>query len=217
MEMEIEQKPKSRRAKWVSYIFDPENVPELFPFDLNPVSDIPIRLAVEQGYVKNKRDLAMFQLLTDWNGHPARSIVIAGKLEEGREIAVWIADDKEHKIDKKLLSRAIDIEEEKPAQTVSDDDETGLAAPQISVGDDLISLRTESGLSTSCSHPMLTLGMTVKTKPVRIPSKIQISSNRSRIAIFNKHLVFQKPNFYPVPKSKNKTIKGTNNGTLATR
>jgi hypothetical protein len=98
METVVHKQPRLKKIKWITYTFGAENNPTLEKFDINPVTDIPIRLAVEQGYIKNKRDLELYQLTDEWNGHPKRSIVIAGKMEEGREFAVWIADDKEHDI-----------------------------------------------------------------------------------------------------------------------
>jgi hypothetical protein len=101
--MEPQNQPtKPRKIKWATYTVEDEAVvPPLKPYDLQPVTDIPIRLAVEQGYLRRKRDLSLFQLSEDWKGHPKDSIVIAGALEPGREYAVWIADDKEHVLETK--------------------------------------------------------------------------------------------------------------------
>lgn len=200
--METEQKPKSRRVKWVCYTFDPNNIPELFPFDLNPVSDIPIRLAVEQGSIKNKRDLALFQLLTDWNGHPARSIVIAGKLEEGREIAVWIADDKEHKIDKRLLTRDQDIElTTEPAQQNQADDETESALEQITAGKPDDSFEIISSSITAQDQHIVSIReiLAIPLIPTRLPSKIRISA-KTPLSIKSHHLVFNKSDIHTIPK-----------------
>jgi hypothetical protein len=85
-------KKKHIRNKWLPYTFGPEAL-KLVPYDVNPVTDIPIRLAVERGVIPRKRDLTLYRTTEDWNGHPKNSIVIAGPLEEGQPFAVWIGDD----------------------------------------------------------------------------------------------------------------------------
>lgn len=60
------------------------------PFDLTPVTDIPIRQAVEEGALKMNKELSLYIISTEWNGHPAQTPVIAGLLEEGRSFAVWV-------------------------------------------------------------------------------------------------------------------------------
>ncbi|MBN2325631.1 MAG: hypothetical protein JXR73_00660 [Candidatus Omnitrophica bacterium] len=86
-----EDKKKPIRNKWIPYTFGPEPIP-LEPYEVDPVSDIPIRLAVERGVIPRKRALALYRTTEDWNGHPKRSIVIAGPIEEGQPFAVWIGD-----------------------------------------------------------------------------------------------------------------------------
>jgi len=85
-------KKKHIKNKWLPYTFGPEAL-KLVPYEVNPVTDIPIRLAVERGVIPRKRDLALFRTTEDWNGHPRNSIVIAGPIEEGQPFAVWIGDD----------------------------------------------------------------------------------------------------------------------------
>ncbi|MDX9753975.1 MAG: hypothetical protein RBU29_08445 [bacterium] len=153
----VEPSPKahrSRRIKWATYTVDEENPPVLHPFDLAPVSDIPIRLAVEQGYLKNKRDLALFQLKDEWNGHPVRSIVIAGKLEAGREFAVWIADDKEHRIDRKALARKLagDEFEGQPSEAAQSTQTPGEMLDWCSI-------------APPCHRPVLVAKIHIKHKP----------------------------------------------------
>ncbi len=77
--------------KWESYTFGKDPI-ALEPFDLHPVTDIPIRLAVEKGVVKRHRDLGLYKLKEDWQGHPAGSIVVAGAFEEGKTFAIWTGD-----------------------------------------------------------------------------------------------------------------------------
>ncbi len=84
-----ETKPKSPKRKWITSTFGPE-IPALEPFNLDPVSDIPIRLAVEEGIIKKTGDLALYRTTADWNEHPKGSIVIAGLIEEGKPFAVWV-------------------------------------------------------------------------------------------------------------------------------
>lgn len=86
------EKKKHIKNKWLPYTFGPESL-KLVPYEVNPVTDIPIRLAVERGVIPRKRDLALYRTTEDWNGHPKNSIVIAGPLEEGQPFAVWIGDD----------------------------------------------------------------------------------------------------------------------------
>ena len=85
----METKSRSRKKNWVSYKFG-RHIPILDPFDLHPVTDIPIRLAVEQGAIPRKRGLNLYRIREEWNGHPPRSIVIAAAIEEGQPFAVWI-------------------------------------------------------------------------------------------------------------------------------
>lgn len=85
----METKSSSRKKNWVSYKFG-RLIPALEPFDLHPVADIPIRLAVEQGVIPRKRGLNLYRTREEWNGHPPRSIVIAAAIEEGQPFAVWI-------------------------------------------------------------------------------------------------------------------------------
>lgn len=85
----METKTRTRKKNWIPYKFS-RQIPALEPFDLHPVTDIPIRLAVEQGVIPRKRDLNLFRTREEWNGHPPRSIVIAAALEEGQRFAVWI-------------------------------------------------------------------------------------------------------------------------------
>ncbi|MFB3785892.1 MAG: hypothetical protein ACE15F_05925 [bacterium] len=85
----METKIRVRKRNWIPYKFG-GHIPALEPFDLHPVTDIPIRLAVEQGVIPRKRDLNLFRTREEWNGHPPRSIVIAAALEEGQPFAVWI-------------------------------------------------------------------------------------------------------------------------------
>ncbi|MGC9328608.1 MAG: hypothetical protein ACP5I1_13310 [Candidatus Hinthialibacter sp.] len=86
-----EDKKKPIRNKWIPYTFGPDPIP-LEPYEVDPVSDIPIRLAVERGVISRKRGLALYRTKEDWNGHPRRSIVIAGPIEEGEPFAVWVGD-----------------------------------------------------------------------------------------------------------------------------
>jgi hypothetical protein len=86
------EKKKNIKNKWLPYTFGPEPL-NLVPYEVNPVTDIPIRLAVDRGVIPRKRDLALYRTTEDWNGHPRRSIVIAGPIEEGQPFAVWIGDD----------------------------------------------------------------------------------------------------------------------------
>ncbi len=88
---DIDVKPKRHRKKWVSYTFGSELL-SLEPFDVQPVTDIPIRLAVEEGAIKKNSELALYTIQEEWNGHPKGSIVIAGKIEEGQPFAIWIGD-----------------------------------------------------------------------------------------------------------------------------
>lgn len=93
LESEISKEKKIHvKNKWLSYVFGPEPL-KLEKYEVDPVSDIPIRLAVEKGVIPRKRDLALYRTAEDWNGHPRHSIVIAGPLEEGQPFAVWIGDD----------------------------------------------------------------------------------------------------------------------------
>lgn len=88
----VREKKKQIKNKWLPYTFGPELL-QLVPYEVNPVTDIPIRLAVDRGVIPRKRDLALYRTTEDWNGHPRRSIVIAGPIEEGQPFAVWIGDD----------------------------------------------------------------------------------------------------------------------------
>ncbi len=93
LEPEISKEKKIHvKNKWLSYVFGSEPL-KLEKYEVDPVSDIPIRLAVEKGVIPRKRDLALYRTAEDWNGHPRHSIVIAGPLEEGQPFAVWIGDD----------------------------------------------------------------------------------------------------------------------------
>ncbi|RJP30119.1 MAG: hypothetical protein C4527_10455 [Candidatus Omnitrophota bacterium] len=104
---EIKHKPPKR--KWISYTFGQE-IPPLEPFDLDPVSDIPIRLAVEEGVIKKTGDLALYRTTADWNEHPKGSIVIAGLIETGKPFALWIG---------KSFNRG-----QSTSDTMADDDES---------------------------------------------------------------------------------------------
>jgi len=91
--MMAETTQKTGKNKWISYTLGPELIP-LQPFDVQPVADIPIRLAVESGALKMKKGLALYKTTDEWNGHPKGSIVIAGLLEAGQPIAVWVGNIK---------------------------------------------------------------------------------------------------------------------------
>ena len=79
---------KKRRKQWSAHKFgDP--LPPLKPFDLQPVSDIPIRLAVEEGAIKNRHDLALYQLSEDWQDWRKGSVIIAGVIAPGQPFALW--------------------------------------------------------------------------------------------------------------------------------
>ena len=80
------------KNKWLAYSFGPEPL-QLEKYEVDPVTDIPIRLAVEKGVIPRKRDLSLYRTTEEWNGHARHSIVIAGPLEEGQPFAVWIGDD----------------------------------------------------------------------------------------------------------------------------
>lgn len=82
----------SNRAKhknWETHVFG-QDLPPLEPFDLEPVSDIPIRQAVEEGALKQNKELAIYKTTQEWNGFPARTTLIAGLIEEGKPYAVWV-------------------------------------------------------------------------------------------------------------------------------
>jgi hypothetical protein len=79
LEPEISKEKKIHvKNKWLSYVFGSEPL-KLEKYEVDPVSDIPIRLAVEKGVIPRKRDLALYRTAEDWNGHPRHSIVIAGR------------------------------------------------------------------------------------------------------------------------------------------
>lgn len=82
---------KPRRKRWATLTFGPEQ-PSLEPFDLSPVTDIPIRLAIEQGAIKRYKDLALYKTKEEWEGYPEGTIVLAGPIEEGRQVAIWLGN-----------------------------------------------------------------------------------------------------------------------------
>ncbi len=86
---EVAKKP--RRKRWGTLTFGP-NLPSLEPFDLSPVTDIPIRLAIEQGAIKRYKDLALYKTKEEWEGYPEGTIVLAGPIEEGRQVAIWLGN-----------------------------------------------------------------------------------------------------------------------------
>ncbi len=79
------------KNKWISYTFGPEPM-EMTPFEIDPVTDIPLRLAAEKGVISRKRDLALYRINDEWNGHPKNSILICGPIEEKQPFAIWIGD-----------------------------------------------------------------------------------------------------------------------------
>ncbi len=84
---------RSKRKKWITDTFGPELLP-LEPFDLDPVTDIPIRLAVEEGVIKKNNELALYRLTQDWGEFSKGSIILAGSIEEGKPFAVWVGGRK---------------------------------------------------------------------------------------------------------------------------
>jgi len=89
----LETPQKSKKRRWASFTFGPELLC-LEPFDLQPIADIPIRLAVEEGAIKRNKELTLYKTKEDWNVFPKGSIVIAGLIEEGKTFAVWIGNTK---------------------------------------------------------------------------------------------------------------------------
>ncbi|MEW6234889.1 MAG: hypothetical protein AB1656_05840 [Candidatus Omnitrophota bacterium] len=89
----LETPQKTKKRRWATFSFGPELLP-LEPFDLQPIADIPIRLAVEEGAIKRNKELALYKTKEDWNVFPKGSIVIAGLIEKGKTFAVWIGNSK---------------------------------------------------------------------------------------------------------------------------
>lgn len=98
-------------TEWEPRVFGNE-IPPLEPYNLEPVTDIPIRMASESGAIRMSRNLNLFRLTDEWDGWPARSIVIAGDLEEGKPFAIW-------KGSLEMLAQAQAEEEDEPGDEQS--------------------------------------------------------------------------------------------------
>ncbi|MBI1390372.1 MAG: hypothetical protein GC154_18190 [bacterium] len=84
--------PRKKRRRWMAYRFD-EAKPPMAKFDLEPVTDIPIRLAVEEGAIRNKRDLTVYKTTEDWQEFAKGTVIIAQEeIETGQPFAVFIGD-----------------------------------------------------------------------------------------------------------------------------
>lgn len=102
---------KKKQRRWLSGHFDAD-LPECVLFDLEPVTDIPIRLAVEEGAICNKRDLQIFKTAEEWRDFPKGTVIIAQLLEEGAPYALFVGDGRKlTAIEKKIL---IQSQESKP-------------------------------------------------------------------------------------------------------
>lgn len=96
---------KKKRRRWLSGHFD-SDLPPCIPFDLEPVTDIPIRLAVEEGAIRNKRDLCIFKTTDEWRDFPKGTVIIAQLLEQGAPYALFVGDGRKlSAIEKKLLAK----------------------------------------------------------------------------------------------------------------
>lgn len=96
---------KKKHRRWLSGHFD-SDIPACIPFDLEPVSDIPIRLAVEEGAIRNKRDLQIFKTTDEWREFPKGTVIIAQLLEEGAPYALFVGDGRKlSAIEKKILAK----------------------------------------------------------------------------------------------------------------
>jgi len=106
MTEENNKKPKkiNIKNKWLSYTFGPEQM-EMTSFEIDPVTDIPLRLAAEKGVISRKRDLALYRINDEWNGHPKNSILICGPIEEKQPFAIWIGDGSYTKPDAKAQAQ----------------------------------------------------------------------------------------------------------------
>ncbi|MBZ0255566.1 hypothetical protein K8I31_05865 [bacterium] len=102
---------KKKQRRWLSGHFDAD-LPECILFDLEPVTDIPIRLAVEEGAIRNKRDLQIFKTTEEWHDFPKGTVIIAQLLEEGAPYALFVGDGRKlSAIEKKLLTKSQDGDE----------------------------------------------------------------------------------------------------------
>lgn len=136
----METKLRARKRNWIPYKFG-SHIPALEPFDLHPVTDIPIRLAVEQGVIPRKRDLRLFRTREEWNGHPPRSIVIAAALEEGQPFAVWIGGTDWDPNDPRVTQAPVVLKiQEMESKTDEDQEEATDNLP------DIVTRRTMTGI-----------------------------------------------------------------------
>jgi hypothetical protein len=83
---------KPLKKRWYSSLFHEELLP-LKSFDLQTVSDIPIKYAIEEGAIPRKKELSLYITTEETVVHPKGSIIIAGEIEEGRPYAVWMNDE----------------------------------------------------------------------------------------------------------------------------
>ncbi len=117
---------KKKTRRWLSGHFE-KDVPECVLFDLEPVTDIPIRLAVEEGAIRNKRDLQIFKTTEEWRDFAKGTVIIAQLLEEGAPYALFVGDGRKlTAIEKKILTQSEDSEQ----STTSGVEPASGAAPQ---------------------------------------------------------------------------------------
>lgn len=97
---------QKKRRRWLSGTFS-EDLPACALFDLDPVTDIPIRLAVEEGAIRNKRDLAVYKTTEEWGEFPKGTVLIAQLIEAGQPYALFVGDRRKlSALEKKLLSKS---------------------------------------------------------------------------------------------------------------
>ncbi|MDP8242765.1 MAG: hypothetical protein P9L94_01705 [Candidatus Hinthialibacter antarcticus] len=108
---------KKKQRRWLSGHFDAD-LPPCISFDLEPVTDIPIRLAVEEGAIRNKRDLCIFKTTDEWREFPKGTVIIAQLLEENAPYALFVGDGRKlSAIEKKILTNSQDEGESSPVKS----------------------------------------------------------------------------------------------------